>query len=163
MKHLLKLSYLGTNYCGFQVQPNGETIQAALQRAAEKIFSSPCTVTGCSRTDSGVHALEYLAVVESEKNSSIDYMELPASFFGLKMPFQFGRNFSFLPFFTTLKTRRAQLLGFLPASLHRQRQHKPMSPDGSQKGPFRVQGPQDVCQASQHVQAEMTLLANKAN
>ncbi len=77
MKHLLKLSYLGTNFCGFQVQPNGETIQAALQRAAEKIFSSPCTVTGCSRTDSGVHALEYLAVVESEKNSSIPEGAVP--------------------------------------------------------------------------------------
>ena len=57
MKHLMRLSYVGTHFCGFQVQPKGETVQAALQRAAEKIFSSPCTVTGCSRTDSGVHAV----------------------------------------------------------------------------------------------------------
>ena len=64
MKHLMRLSYVGTHFCGFQVQPRGETVQAALQRAAEKIFASPCLVTGCSRTDSGVHANEYLAVIE---------------------------------------------------------------------------------------------------
>lgn len=73
----MKLSYLGTNYCGFQVQPNGETIQAALQRAAEKIFSVPCTVTGCSRTDSGVHAKEYLAVIDGNGKSSIPEIAVP--------------------------------------------------------------------------------------
>ena len=77
MKHLLRLSYLGTRYFGFQVQPKGETIQAALQCAAEKIFSSPCTVTGCSRTDSGVHANEYLAVVENIGHSSISEAAIP--------------------------------------------------------------------------------------
>ena len=64
MKYLLKLSYCGTNYAGFQVQPNANTVQAELMRAAEKIFTVPCLVTGCSRTDSGVHAYEYYATVE---------------------------------------------------------------------------------------------------
>lgn len=77
MKHLLVLSYLGTNYCGFQVQPNGETVQGALGRAAEKIFASPCLVTGCSRTDSGVHANEYLAVIEEHGTSRIPDSAVP--------------------------------------------------------------------------------------
>ena len=77
MKHLLVLSYLGTHYCGFQVQPNGETIQGALGRAAERIFASPCLVTGCSRTDSGVHANEYLAVIEEHGASRIPDSAVP--------------------------------------------------------------------------------------
>jgi len=71
MKHLLTLSYLGTAYSGFQVQPNAKTVQAALQYAATKIFDAPCGITGCSRTDSGVHANEYLAVVEEHGTASI--------------------------------------------------------------------------------------------
>ena len=71
MKHLLTLSYLGTAYSGFQVQPNAKTVQAALQFAATKIFDTPCGITGCSRTDSGVHANEYLAVVEEHGTASI--------------------------------------------------------------------------------------------
>ena len=71
MKHLLTLSYLGTAYSGFQVQPNAKTVQAALQFAATKIFDTPCGVSGCSRTDSGVHANQYLAVVEEHGASGI--------------------------------------------------------------------------------------------
>ncbi len=77
MKHLLTLSYLGTNYCGFQVQPNGDTIQGALGQAAEKIFAAPCLVTGCSRTDSGVHANEYLVVIEEHGKSRIPETAIP--------------------------------------------------------------------------------------
>ena len=66
MKYLLKLSYCGTGFAGFQVQPNANTVQAELMRAAEKIFTVPCRITGCSRTDSGVHAYEYFATVEPE-------------------------------------------------------------------------------------------------
>lgn len=64
MKYLLKITYCGTAYSGFQVQNNANTVQAELMRAAERIFTVPCLVTGCSRTDSGVHALCYLATVE---------------------------------------------------------------------------------------------------
>ena len=78
MKYLLKLSYCGTRFAGFQVQPNANTVQAELMRAAEKIFTVPCRVTGCSRTDSGVHALEYFATVEpAEGGASIPPEKLP--------------------------------------------------------------------------------------
>ncbi len=77
MKHLLTLSYLGTAYSGFQVQPNARTVQAALQLAATKIFDTPCGISGCSRTDSGVHANEYLAVAEEHGSSGIPEEAVP--------------------------------------------------------------------------------------
>ena len=58
MKYLLKLSYLGTAYSGFQVQPNGDTVQGRLCEAGKTLFGVDCAVTGCIRTDSGVHAKE---------------------------------------------------------------------------------------------------------
>ena len=78
MKYLLKLSYCGTEFAGFQVQPNANTVQAELMRAAEKIFNVPCKITGCSRTDRGVHALEYFATLEpTEGGANIPPEKLP--------------------------------------------------------------------------------------
>ena len=64
MKYLLKLSYLGTAYHGFQVQPNVRTVQKELCDAARSVFGMPLNVSGCSRTDSGVHALEFYCTAE---------------------------------------------------------------------------------------------------
>ena len=57
--HRIKLTvaYDGTNYCGWQVQPNGVSIQSTLQKAIENLLGGQTDVTGASRTDSGVHAL----------------------------------------------------------------------------------------------------------
>ena len=66
MKILLKIRYDGTNYCGYQVQPNGVSIQQRLNEAAKNVFGYDCDIVGCSRTDSGVHANEFCATV-SEK------------------------------------------------------------------------------------------------
>ena len=63
MKILLKISYVGTAYCGYQVQPNGVSIQQKLNEAAQAVFGHPCDIVGCSRTDSGVHANEFCAAV----------------------------------------------------------------------------------------------------
>ena len=59
MRILLRLSYLGTKYHGWQVQPNGITIQEVLQDASESLYQIRPGLTGCSRTDAGVHANEY--------------------------------------------------------------------------------------------------------
>ena len=59
MKHLLRIGYLGTKYCGFQVQRNGVTVQEKMQDALEAVYGERLAVKGCSRTDSGVHALSY--------------------------------------------------------------------------------------------------------
>lgn len=58
-RKLLEIAYLGTNYCGWQVQPNGISVQATLQNALEKILKHKPNITGCSRTDSGVHAKSF--------------------------------------------------------------------------------------------------------
>ncbi len=70
MKLLLHLSFLGTNYCGYQIQPNGVTVQQKLNEATKALFGFDCDIVGCSRTDSGVHANQFCATVaEKGKNS----------------------------------------------------------------------------------------------
>lgn len=76
MKILLHLSYLGTNYCGYQVQPNGITIQQKLNEAAKQLFGYDCDIVGCSRTDSGVHANEFCATVSKKKENAL-YTNIP--------------------------------------------------------------------------------------
>lgn len=56
---LLTICYDGTAYHGWQVQPNGITVQETLQNGLEKILGVRPAVTGCSRTDAGVHAREF--------------------------------------------------------------------------------------------------------
>lgn len=63
MKLLLKIMYDGTHYCGFQSQKNGRSVQEVLTSALSELFHTECTVTGCSRTDAGVHALGFCAAV----------------------------------------------------------------------------------------------------
>ncbi len=53
------MQYKGTAYHGFQVQKNAVTVCEVLQNAMEKLYGSRFDVKGCSRTDAGVHALEY--------------------------------------------------------------------------------------------------------
>jgi tRNA pseudouridine(38-40) synthase len=66
MKIVLNISYLGTNYAGFQVQPNAITVQERLQDAVERLFGYRCPLTGCSRTDSGVHAGMFVCTIDTE-------------------------------------------------------------------------------------------------
>ncbi len=72
MKILLHISYIGTNYCGYQVQPNGVSVQQKLNEAAKNLFGYDCDIVGCSRTDSGVHANEFCATVTKKNEDHID-------------------------------------------------------------------------------------------
>ena len=72
MKLLLKISFLGTNYCGYQVQPDKPTVQRELNEAARRIFGFECDVVGCSRTDSGVHANEFFACVSKKGENNLE-------------------------------------------------------------------------------------------
>ena len=65
LKILLRISYDGTNYHGWQVQNNGVSIQEKMCEAASIIYQSDVKITGCSRTDSGVHAKEYYCTLET--------------------------------------------------------------------------------------------------
>ena len=66
MNYLLKLSYDGTNYCGFQVQPNGRSVAAVFQDALEAVLGCRPDIKGCSRTDAGVHALGFMLNFHAE-------------------------------------------------------------------------------------------------
>lgn len=55
---MIVVAYDGTKYCGWQVQPNGVTIQEVLERHLSELLKEPVSVLGASRTDAGVHALE---------------------------------------------------------------------------------------------------------
>ena len=52
----MKVSYDGTNYSGFQTQPDGKTIQDALEKAIENLTGEQLKITASGRTDAGVHA-----------------------------------------------------------------------------------------------------------
>ncbi len=65
---LLTISYDGTAYHGWQVQPNGITVQQTLQDALEKLIGIRVSVTGCSRTDAGVHAREFTCHLDCKEN-----------------------------------------------------------------------------------------------
>ena len=64
MKLLLRLKFLGTDFCGWQYQPNARTVQGTLTAAAREVFGVDCRITGCSRTDSGVHAVGFVAALK---------------------------------------------------------------------------------------------------
>jgi tRNA pseudouridine38-40 synthase len=61
MRHFLTLAYRGTRYVGWQRQPNGVSVQATLEGAFSTLLGQPVEITGCGRTDAGVHARYFVA------------------------------------------------------------------------------------------------------
>ncbi len=74
MRYFIWFSYDGTNYHGWQLQPNGNTVQAELQRGLSLLLRENISVTGAGRTDTGVHARQMAAHFDTEV--SFDYDEL---------------------------------------------------------------------------------------
>lgn len=68
----LVVAYDGTNYRGWQLQPNGVTIEEVLNRALTELLKEPIAVIGASRTDSGVHARGNVAVFDTENRMPAD-------------------------------------------------------------------------------------------
>ena len=62
----MRIRYDGTNYHGWQSQSNGVTVQSTIEKALSELTGSDVKVTGCSRTDAGVHALDYIFNFKSE-------------------------------------------------------------------------------------------------
>ena len=71
MKIFLKLKYDGSAYGGYQVQKNCPTIQKMLNEATASLFGYECDITGCSRTDSGVHAECFCATVAKKGETGL--------------------------------------------------------------------------------------------
>ena len=69
MTLLLEIAYRGSAYHGWQVQSGTSlpTVQGELQKALEKMLGAQVCVTGCSRTDTGVHARQYFCTVSAER------------------------------------------------------------------------------------------------
>ena len=61
MRYAIQLSYDGSGFCGWQVQPGAETVQECLERALSTLLGAPVCVAGAGRTDTGVHAVGYVA------------------------------------------------------------------------------------------------------
>ena len=66
MKHyVLRISYDGSAYAGWQVQPHAISVAGTLMQAFEKVFGVSCSLVGASRTDAGVHAYDQVARVQA--------------------------------------------------------------------------------------------------
>lgn len=63
----MTVAYRGTHYHGFQRQPNARTVQGELETQLSRILNTPTTVWGCSRTDTGVHAKEFVLHLHTER------------------------------------------------------------------------------------------------
>ncbi|MFR6582178.1 MAG: hypothetical protein ACLURP_09245 [Ruminococcus sp.] len=61
----LVVAYDGTNYCGWQTQPNGITVQGVLNDTLSNLLGEKIETIGASRTDAGVHALGNVAVFDT--------------------------------------------------------------------------------------------------
>ncbi|MBQ6176316.1 MAG: tRNA pseudouridine(38-40) synthase TruA [Bacteroidales bacterium] len=60
MRYILSLSYDGSAFCGWQIQPSSPSVQQCLEEALAKLCGGPVSVTGAGRTDTGVHAADYV-------------------------------------------------------------------------------------------------------
>jgi tRNA pseudouridine38-40 synthase len=67
-RYFIQLAYKGTAYHGWQLQNNAVTVQEVLESALSLLLREKSELTGCGRTDTGVHASEFFAHFESEKD-----------------------------------------------------------------------------------------------
>ena len=74
-RYFVTLSYDGTRYHGWQIQPNGVSVQERLQEALSTLLRKPVAVTGAGRTDAGVHARMMVAHFDWE-DDAIDGRQL---------------------------------------------------------------------------------------
>ena len=82
MRYFIKISYKGTNYHGWQYQPNALTIQEELEKVFSLLLKTEIKLTGAGRTDTGVHALNYIAHIDvNEQIADVDKLILKANSF----------------------------------------------------------------------------------
>ncbi len=75
MRYKITVSYLGTSYCGWQNQKNGESVQEILEKAFFKLFQNKVSIYASGRTDAGVHAEGQVAHFDAE--TSIPAEKIP--------------------------------------------------------------------------------------
>ena len=72
MRYFIEISYLGTGYHGWQIQPNAITVQEVLEEKLSVLFKQQIKVTGAGRTDTGVHAKQMYAHFDSSGSFECD-------------------------------------------------------------------------------------------
>ena len=81
MNYAAKISYIGKNYAGWQVQPDALSVQEVIEGVLEKLSGAPVRITGAGRTDKGVNALGQMASFELEKIFTPDKLRLAMNFY----------------------------------------------------------------------------------
>ena len=74
MRFFIKLSYKGTNYHGWQIQPNANTIQQEINKALSLVLNEEIKVIGAGRTDTGVHAKKMFAHFDYDIEFQIEHI-----------------------------------------------------------------------------------------
>ncbi len=76
MRYIIRLSYDGSAFCGWQIQNNGRTVQGDLEKALQTLTGQVVQVTGAGRTDSEVNAINYIAHFDIPDKVRIDAEQL---------------------------------------------------------------------------------------
>ncbi|MGB1391103.1 MAG: tRNA pseudouridine(38-40) synthase TruA [Flavobacteriaceae bacterium] len=74
MRYFIELSYKGTNYHGWQIQPDVNSVQEEITKAFETILQEKIQIVGAGRTDAGVHASQMFAHVDTTKELTTQYI-----------------------------------------------------------------------------------------
>jgi len=72
LRYFLEIAYKGTNYHGWQLQPNAISVQELINKALTTIFRTPINVVGAGRTDTGVHAEQLFAHIDLEPQFNLN-------------------------------------------------------------------------------------------
>ena len=75
MRYFIELAYDGTNYHGWQIQPNGISVQETVQSALSTVLRQPIEIVGAGRTDTGVHAAKMYAHFDSTNIEDLSLLE----------------------------------------------------------------------------------------
>ena len=71
MRYLVRLKYNGSDFCGWQIQPNSSTVQEVIEEKLSMLLNEDVKVIGCGRTDTGVHARDFYLHFDT-KNIGLD-------------------------------------------------------------------------------------------
>ena len=71
-RYFIYLGYNGKKFCGWQIQPNGTTVQQSIEDALATLLRRPVPIVGAGRTDAGVHALGQVANFHTEAAMSVE-------------------------------------------------------------------------------------------
>lgn len=74
MRYFIELSYKGTNYHGWQIQPDVNSVQEEITKAFETILQEKIQIVGAGRTDAGVHASQMFAHLDTTKELTTEYI-----------------------------------------------------------------------------------------